>query len=286
MFSLAAVLVLLSAGMYAPTEVPAAAAPARGTLLRYDRPLGQIAQYHITLDVQGVEVSLDERLPVKWRAKVQISEEVIARAADGSIWLRVTSRPIDVTAGNGVFANGAAIEWPATQLHVSPRGEVLEIAQPATPGDPRARERTFAQLMTQSSPVVLPEGPVEPRDEWQVETKGARQTNRLLSVNGSGDGALARIASAITLPLALDETIDELGLMTHLAGESRQTSELELLLSSGLVRRHKGRSHIVTRSQTTLSLPDGPQVFEMESDLMMSFDIRLVAVDGRPVGSS
>jgi hypothetical protein len=285
MFSLATVLILLSAGMYAPSAAPPATAPVRGALLRYDRPLGQLARYHISLDVHGVEVSLGERLPVKWQAEVEVAEEVIARGADGSVWLRVTSRLTDVTDSNGVFANGATVEWPETRLHLSPRGEVLETAQPDTKGDARARERAFAALVTQVSPIILPQGPAQPGDQWQVETGSGRQTNRLLSLQGSGDRQVARIASVATSPLAIDESVDELGLRTHLAGEARQTSELDLLLSSGLVRRHTGRTHIVTRSQTTLSLPDGPQVFNMESNLTIAFEIRLLTVDGRPVGS-
>jgi hypothetical protein len=118
-----------------------------------------------------------------------------------------------------------------------------------------------------------------------VEVGAARQTNRLISLQGRGDSQIARIASVASWPLALDEVVAELGLETHLTGEARQSSELELLPETGLVRRHTGRAHIVTSSSVSLSLPEGPQLFAMESDLTVAFDVRLIAVDGRPVGS-
>ena len=283
MASLVTLLVLLSAGMYAPSELPAAAG--RGSVLRYHRPLGQVAQYHLSLDVQGGEVSLGERLPVRWKAEAEVSEEVIARAGDGSFWLRVTSRPIETTGGNGAFANGAAAQWPGIRLHLSPRGEVLEAAEPETRGPAPARERAFAALMTDASPVILPEGPVVPGDHWQGQSNASHQTNRLVSLQGGGDKQIARIASVATSPLTLDETVDQLGLQTHLSGEARQSSELWLLVASGLVRRQTGRTHIVTKSQTTLSLPEGRPFDELRVTPHGTVRATPSEVEGRPVGS-
>ncbi len=273
----------VSTGMYAPEGV-LATKPPTGIILRYDRPLGQVARYRVSLDVQGVEVSLGERLPVKWKAEVEISEEVIARGSDGSIWLRVTSRPIKVSDSNGTLANGAAIQWPATRVYLSSRGEVLKAAEPDTEGSPHARERAFASLLTQAAPIVLPEGAVQLGDEWQAENGSARQTNHLVSISGVGEHQTARITSVADLSLNTVESIEELGMDTHLGGEVRETSQLDLLIHAGLTLRHKGRSHIVTTTKTTLALPEGPpEEFVMESDLTLAFNIRLVAVNGMPV---
>ncbi len=291
MLSFVTVFLALSAGMYAPVEAPAVRAPIGGVELRYHRPLGQVAHYLLSLDVQGAQVSLGETLPVRWKADIELSEEVIAKGADGSLWLRMKARPVGLSNANGAFAGGMTREWPEVRLHLSSRGELLEIARDEAKGEPGARERALTALMAEVTPVILPAAPVQPGEEWQVAANGARQTNRLLSIKATDGQEIARIACVSTSPLSFDETIQELGLETHLTGEARQTSDLELLVSSGLTRRHRGRAHIVTKSQTSLSsLPasggtEGSQTFSMESDLTVSFDLRLKSTDGQPVGA-
>lgn len=285
MLAVTAALAILSAGMYAPAQIPTPRPPVLGVELRYDPPLGEVARYRVSLKVEGEQVSLGERLPVAWKAEAQVTEEVVARESDGSFWLRTTARLSDVTGGNGMFANGAPTEWPEVRLHLSRRGEVLETARADIAGESGVREQALASLISESSPIILPHGAVQSGDAWQVEAGGARQSNRLVSLQGEGDSRVARVASVATWPLTLDESVPELGLETHLTGEARETSESELLVRTGLVRRQKGRTHLVTKSEVTLSLPDGPKVFPIESNLTVTFDIRLISVDGRPMGS-
>jgi len=38
-----------------------------------------------------------------------------------------------------------------------------------------------------------------------------------------------------------------------------------------------------TKSEVTLALPEGPRVFDMQSDLEIEFHLQLVCVDGEPV---
>jgi len=283
--ALAAALAVLSAGIYAPAEVATPMPPVLGVELRYDPPLGEAARYRVTLKVEGEQVSLGERLPVAWEAEAEVTEEVVARESDGSFWLRTTARLRDVTGGNGAFANGAPTAWPEVRLHLSQRGEVLETARADIAGALGVREQALASLISESNPIILPNGPVQSGDEWQVEAGAARQSNRFLSLKGEGDSQVARVASVATWPLTVDESVPELGLETHLTGEARQTSETELLVRTGLVRRQTGRTHLVTKSEATLSLPDGSKVFPIQSDLTVTFDVRLISVDGRPIGS-
>jgi hypothetical protein len=285
MLFLLAALVAMAAGMWAPAGAPAAAPSSQGVALRYDPPLGQIARYRVSLDVTGTQTSLGERLPVRWKAEGELREEVVAKGGDGSFWLRVHMGPLVVTEADGTFANGMGAEWPETRLHVSPTGEVLETAQVGSEKEEGARERALGALMVQVVPVILASRPIEPGREWKVESGGAKQTNRLLSLEGTGDSQTAHIASTSRSPLALDEGVAELGLVTRLSGEAQQTSELELAVRTGLVRRHKGRTHLVTRSQVSLSLPEGSETFLMESDLTIAFDIRLQTVDGKGISA-
>ncbi|MFB3879952.1 MAG: hypothetical protein ACE149_01750 [Armatimonadota bacterium] len=283
MLALVALLAALSTGLYTPAQTLIPPPPAFGVLLRYDPPLGQVARYRVSLNVEGQQISLGERLPVAWKAEAEVTEEVVAKGADGSFWLRTSAKVSRLSGGNGMFANGAAAEWPEVRLHLSQTGEVLESAQAGVAGASDARERALAALITESNPLVLPTEPVGPGDTWEVGTDGARQRSRLLLVEGEGDSRIARISTVATWPLAVDEIVSALGLETHLTGEARQTSETELLLATGTVCRQTGRTHLVTRSRVTLSLPDGNKVFSMKSDLSVAFDVLLVSVDGRPV---
>jgi hypothetical protein len=298
MVHLVTALVAMAAGMY-----ETAAAPSHpGVALRYDPPLGQTARYRVSLDVSGSQTSLGERLPVRWKAEGELWEEVVARGGDGSFWLRVTVETMTVTEANGAFANSLGGGWPEVRLHISATGAVIEAKPAAGRGRPSsppragrappqgdgtgARERAIGSLMAELAPLILPDDPVARGDTWTADTAGGgRQTNRLLSVEGSGDSQVARIASSSRSPLALDEGIAELGLATQLSGEARQTSELELLVSGGLVLRHKGSTHLMTKSQVTLSLPEGEERFPMESDLTIVFDLRLRTVDGKSVSA-
>jgi len=281
MIPLLTALVAMAAGMYAPAGALAAAPSSQGVALRYDPPLGQTARYRVSLDVTGTQTSLGERLPVRWKAQGELREEVVAKGADGSFWLRVTAGRMTVSEANGAFASGMGTEWPEVRLHVCPTGEVLETAQVGSEKEAGTRERSLGALMAQVVPVILASGPIEPGREWKVESGGSKQTNRLLSVEGTGDAQTAHISSTSRSPLALDAGVAELGLATQLSGEARQTSELELAVRTGLVRRHKGRTHLVTRSQVSLSLPEGAETFLMESDLTIAFDIRLQNADGK-----
>ncbi len=285
MLSLAAILTLACLGIHSPQPTPATTPPVAGAILRYDRPVGQVARYHVALDVRGAEVSLDERIPVRWKAQFDLSEEVIAREPDGSFWLRVVSSPMVSTDGNGVFANDAAMRWPVVRLHISQRGELLEPVQPETNDQSRAVERALASLITEAGPVTFPENPVLPRSRWTSQCAEATQTNRLVALKGAPGREVARISSMTASPLALEEEIAELGLVTSLTGQSRQTSEIEFLTASGLVRRQSGSARITTQSQVTLALPGGQQLFTLQSDLTMAFNLRLVAINGQPVSA-
>ena len=265
----------IALSMFAPAEALASAPHAPDVLLRYDPPLGQRAQYRVVLDVRGTQSSLGEKLPVKWKAEGELWEEVVARSDDGSFWLQVTGGPMTVTETNGLFANGPLGDALDFRLHVSPTGAVVERVQ-SSPAD--ARGRALADLVAELAPAILPEAPVRPGDEWAADDgRGGRQANRLLSLEGTGELQIARIAARSWLPLSLDEGVAELGLATHLTGRAEGTSQLALEVKTGLVRYQKGRTHIVTQSRVPLSLPEGREAFLLESDLTVAFEVRLTA---------
>ena len=75
-----AALAMVATSLLPPTRlVPS------GIDLQYRRPLGQVVQYHLLLRVEGSQVSLGERRPVRVRAEVEFAEEVIAHERGGTI---------------------------------------------------------------------------------------------------------------------------------------------------------------------------------------------------------
>ncbi len=251
--------------------------------LRYRRPLGQVAEYRLFLRVEGEQISLDERRPVRLSAELALTEEVIAQAQDGVLWLRVGARPVEVKDAGGTFGARGREHWPEVNVRVTPRGEVLAISPATGERRPDIGARSLISLMAQTAPVVLPPGPVAPGEEWEWESGGGRQRGRLLAMSGEGAAQTARIVSESRSPLALAEGSDALGLATHLTGEVAQQSEVELLVARGLVARHKGEMEVHANSQVTLALPGGPRVFDVQTDLEVEFDLQLVRVDGEAV---
>ena len=287
MLSLIPMLSLLAAICYPVAAAPAtdAAPPPAGIKLTYDRPLGQVAQYRMSLDVRGDQRSLGERLPVRWKAQFEIVEEVVAKGRDGTLWLRVRARLLDVTDSTGTLAGGMPARWPTVQVRLTPRGELIDVSPAIGEPDPGPRERGLASLTTQPGAIVLPDGMVQVGEEWTYESGGIRQASRLLSIAAHAGDEVARIATTGSSPLALDEASPALGLTTRLTGRVQQKSEVELLVARGLVARHTGEMHLETKSQAALDLPDGPAPFEMETDLRVAFDVQLLTIDGQPFES-
>jgi len=285
MLCLAPILSLLAATCYPFVGVAAATAapPPAGLELSYDRPLGQVARYHMSLDAQGEQRSLGERLPVRWKAQFELIEEVVAKGTDGTLWLRVQARLLDLTDAAGTLAGGMPARWPALQVRLSPRGELIDVSPATGEPDPGPRQRGLAALMVQPGPIVLPDRGVQVGDEWEYEAGTTHQANRLLSITQVGRQKVARIAGSGSSPLALDQSSPALGLITRLTGHLQQQSRMDLLLGRGLAERHTGEMHLETKSEVALQLPDGPAPFEMESDLKVAFDVHLVAIDGQPV---
>ncbi len=267
----------------APQLTPGAAEET-GTALTYTRPLGQKARYRLTLEARGEQISLGERLPVRWQAEFELSEEVIALEQDGSLWLRVIGRSLTTKDSNGVFASGLPRGWPPMDLHVSKLGETIEVAL-SSPSDPEigARERAFLTLAAQPPTIILPDQKVQPVDKWQWESQGAHQTNRLLSLTGPEDSLVATIESSGDAPLNLEESSPALGLTTRMTGSITSRAKAELLVGQGLLRWHKGELRLRTKSETTLDTQQGSEAFEMEADLSVAFDLRLLDVSTRGV---
>jgi len=271
--------------------------------LRYRRPLGQVAEYRLSLQVEGEQISLEERRPVHMRVELKLSEEVIAQEVGGVLWLRVHARPVEVQDPTGTF-NGAAGRWPELQVRVTPRGEVLGISLAAGEPAPGPLERAFSSLVAQAAPVVLPAcGAAAVGEEWKWEQAGAVQKNRLLAIEGKADQTMARIASTGRAPLQLEEGSQPLGLRTHLRGEQTYASQLYLLLAQGVAARQQGEMRLRTRSEVTLDLPvrlrrtgpvarspaaipvgeadlgtEGTEEFTLQSDLRVLFHLELVSV--------
>ncbi len=286
MMSLAPILSLLLA-----IASPAAGLSARagegeeaGLALSYDRPLGQVARYHLSLDAQGELESLGERLPVRWKAEFGLAEEVVAKRTDGTLWLRVPARLVEVRDAAGTLAGAIPAKWPVVQVELSPRGELIDVSLAIGEPDPGPRERGFTALMVQPSPIVLPDRRVQVGDEWKYERGSAHQANRLVSLTEVGGDTVAHIASTASSPLSLEEASPALGLTTLLTGQVRQRSQMDLLVGRGLVQRHTGEMQVETKSEVALLLPEGTQGFEMASNLTIAFDLQLLSIDGQPAG--
>ena len=284
MISLIAVLAVSSAflcpGLPKPSEAPAARA---GFELRYDRPLGQVAEYRMVLDVRGEQTSLGERLPVHWRAELQMVEEVIAKSIDETLWLRVEGRLLKVTDHTGNLAGGMPPNWPAVHVHMTPRGELLDVSVATGEQAAGPRARAFLSLLAQPQFVILPAYRVEPGDTWQTDAGGAHQVNQLVSLSEMAAGTIARISSSKSTDLALREASPALGLETDLTGRSTDKSELQLLVEKGLALSHSGEMDLRTESRTSLDLGGTTEAFDILANLRVAFEVQLLAIDGRPI---
>jgi hypothetical protein len=273
------------------TPGPAAAQPAVEPVeaavdLSYDRPLGQVALYRLSLTASGTEVSLDETIPVRWEAVVEIREEVIAKGTDGALWLRVQTQPKEIKDKAGTLGGGLPARWPVLQVRATRRGEFIEVAPAIGEPDESVRARSLVALLGQPSPVILPEAPVRPGETWEYTSGSARQTSRLVRVSEADGERIAHISTTGSFPLALAESSEALGLTTQAQGEGQQRSDTELLMGSGLVKRQTGETRLLTKSEVVLKLPEGDTVYRMDSDITVTFDLRLVEVDGRRVADS
>jgi len=263
----------------APVEGPAPGAVG----LRYERPLGQTATYHVSLAAAGHQVSLGERLPVRWSAEVEYTEEVIARGRDGVVWLRVRSRPMAVEDATGRWQGPLAEPWPEMEVRLTSRGEVVDVSLAAGEGPSDVRRRALVSLIGQPNPVVLPSGRAAVGEGWEWAKSGAWQRNRLVGLEGEGERRVARVASESFAPLEMEERSEALGLAARLEGEVKGESQLDLLLAEGVPARHQGEMRVQTRSEVSLALPGAEKTFAMESDLRIAFDMRLVSIDGTPL---
>ncbi len=255
----------------------------RGIELRYWRPLGQVAEYRLLLEVSGEQISLGERRPVLMSAEMALTEEVIAHGPDGTMWLRVSARPVTIRGAGGTFASLWRGEWPHLQVRMTAQGNILDVSLATGESRAGALERSFIALMSQPSAVVLPARRVAAGDEWEWEESDARQWARLVGIRDEGDERVARIVGESRSPLALAERSEALGLTTRLAGEILQQSELDLLVARGMVARHEGHTLVRTNSEVTLELPEGPRTFQMQSRLEIDFHLRLMRIDGNNV---
>ncbi len=252
-----------------------------GSSLTYTRPLGQKARYHLTLVARGQQISLGERLPVKWQAEFELCEEVIAQEPDGSMWLRLTGRTLTTKDSNGVFASGLPRTWPSMSFHVNKLGETIEVKSSSPiDSDVGIREEAFLMLAAQPPTIVLPDRKIQPEEEWRWESLGAKQTNRLLSLAGKGETLVATLESYGSIPLRLEEVSQLLGLTTRMSGNVTSHSKAELLVEQGLLKWHKGEMVLQTKSETTLETQADREVFVMEADLSVKFDLRLLEVNG------
>ena len=267
----------------AATLSPCAALSNTEVDLRYRRPLGQVVEYRLSLQVRGEQVSLGERLPVRWRAELAFREEVIGHGPEGVLWLRVRGRPLEVEDRAGTLAGALGGRWPEVQVQMTSRGEILDVSLATGEAEPGLRERAFVALTAQPAPIVLPDGPVPTGDTWEWERDAARQTNRLIALEEEGDWKVARIASRGSGPLGIQEGSEALGLTTRLEGEMTQDSQLELLLPQTVALRHQGEMRVQTESEVALALPAGERTFRMHSDVTIEFALRLVSIDGQPV---
>jgi hypothetical protein len=254
-----------------------------GVALRYRRPVGQVAKYRLSLEARGKQVGLGERLPVIWRAEMELTEEVISVGRGGVLRLRVHGRPVVVSDAVGTLAAGMMVDWPHLEFGVTPRGEVLDVSLALEEPKATCRARSLATLAAEPAPVVLPVGWIEVGADWRWERDGAHQINELVEVEGEGEWRIARIASTARAPLSLQEESEALGIRTRLWGEVAQQSQMDLLVSRGLPARQEGEMHVRTCSEVVLSLPEGGEIFWMESDIVVTFRLRLLTVDGLPV---
>jgi len=263
------------------TAAPAPCAPS-GVELRYQRPLGQVAEYRLSLVARGQQVDLGERIPVRIRAEIALREEVIGVERTGAVWLRVEARPVSVSDPTGTFGTGGLGRWPRLEFRIAPTGEVLGCSLAAGEADGGPATSALASLAAGLPAMVLPDHPVSVDDTWEWAAGGASQTSRLISFISDGE-PVARIATEARCPITIDEHSEALGLTVTGSGEESETAETQFLVGRGLVGRQRGTARITTESEVVLSLPEETERLPLKSDLTVEFDLRLVRVDGEPI---
>ena len=250
--------------------------------LEYRGRLGEVREYGLALDVRGERKSYGESRPVRIRAQFHLREEVIGVEREGVFWMRVSGQVVDVRDPTGTLASGRYNRWPEMKVRVDPRGRLLAASLAADRPAPGPPQRGFASLMSRIPAVIMPSGPVAVGTSWESDEMGGHQENRLLSLGGAG-GRIAHIAGSGQVPLSLREESRGLGVAVDLTGVQNRESELDFLVERGLVLRHRGEMSLATKEEVALELPEGGQRFLLESDLRISFDLRLLKVDGAPV---
>jgi hypothetical protein len=156
----------LAANCLAVVPSTGTASSATGVGLAYDPPLGQVAEYRLSMTVNGTQTSLDERVTVRWRGEGTTREEVIARARNGEVWLRARSTLESARDATGVLSGAFPLKLPAVQYRLSPRGEIIDVSSATGERVPDARGRALLALVSQMTPPVLPERPVCVGDSW------------------------------------------------------------------------------------------------------------------------
>jgi len=250
--------------------------------LEYRGRLGEVREYGLALEVRGERTSHGESRPVRVRAQLHLREEVIGIERDGVFWMRVRGEIVDVRDPTGTLASGRYSRWPEMKVRVDPRGRLLAASLATIRPAPGPPQRGFASLMGQIPSVIVPSGPVAVGTSWESEEMGGHQENRLLSLGGAG-GRIAHIAGSSRVPLSLREASPALGVTVALTGVQHRESELDFLVERGLVLRHRGEISLATEEEVALELPEGEPRFLLESDLRISFDLRLLEVDGAPL---
>jgi hypothetical protein len=261
------------------TSLTSICGPAPGRVeLRYRRPLGQVATFRLSLQVEGEQVSLGERRPVNMRAELELSEEVVAQERDGVLWLRVRARPVEVRDPTGTF-RGMSDRWPEMRVRITPRGELLDVSPAVGQPKPDPLARAFMSLTAQPAPAILPPcGGARAGQQWDWRKGGATQTNVLVGVDGEGDQQLAHMTTTSTAPLELNAGSDALGLKVRLKGHQSCASQLDFLVAHGVVARQQGEMQLRAQSEITLALPEGPEEFSTQMEMRILFDLRLTGV--------
>lgn len=267
--TLAAVTILLSS-------------PARAELLlRYRGRSGQVAVYRLTLKATGEQVSLGEPRPINVEAELELREEVTATGPGDVMTVRITPRVIRSGDPAGTFGNGEDGRFPEVEVTTNSRGETLS-ARPLTDEHVGPYQRAFALLMAAPS-VVLPEDPVSLGDTWTWQSGGDWQKSRFAGAAKRGPGMVARIETTATAPVTVREESPGLGLSTTVSGSQTQRSVLELMTDTGVVLGNKGVVRISTKGHVVLDLEQGQKVFPIASGISVSYQLRLVRLDGKAI---
>ena len=252
--------------------------------LTYHGRVGRLVEYRLTFTATGQQISLGVSKPIQVEAEYVLREQVLSVEPDGSLFLQLSGRVTKWEDRTGLF-NGQRADLPPTQVHLSPRGEVLEATPVTTGGDPDLRARTAAALFSYPLPTLLPEGPIEIGATWEWEKAGATQSSRLAAVE-EGVPRVARITTTGQAPIALHEASEPLGLTTGVTGRETQSGTLEFSPERGLALWHKGKADLETKTEVGLDAPGGARTFTMSLKARVTFLLTLIRVDGKPVPRS